>query len=277
MSEAGAVPCPTCGTAIQNRFCGVCGEKRVTADDFSITHFAGHVVESLTSFDFKTLRAFLTLVRRPGLLTRDYLDGRRRGYLGPIQLFLIVNIAFALSGSISFRTPLAVQQHDPPFPAFKRSLIAGAIERRAVSPEEFRHSFDDAAELQAKTWVFAMIPLFALVTAALYGFRRYLFEQLIFATHILAFLLTWMLVIRLLLLATQRVAGVELSAPDRDTVSSIATLAGFAVYLVPAFRRAFGDGGASATARALAVTVLLYPIVLVYRFLLFFVTLQTMH
>lgn len=271
------MPCPTCGTAIQDRFCGVCGEKRVTAGDYSIAHFAGHVVESLTNFDFKTLRALLTLVRRPGTLTRDYLDGRRRGSLGPIQLFVIVNVAFALSGSIAFRTPLATQQHDPPFPAFKRSLIAGAIERRALSPEEFRHSFDDAAGLQAKTWVFAMIPLFALVTAALYGFRRYLFEQLIFATHTLAFLLAWLLVIQLVLLGIQSAAGVELSVPNRDTVSSIATLLGLAVYLVPAFRRAFGDGRASATARALAVTVLLYPIVLTYRFLLFFVTLQTMH
>ena len=277
MSGPPPARCPSCGAAIDGSFCAACGEKRVTAHDYSITHFAEHALESLTHFDFKSLRAIRTLITQPGRLTRDYLDGRRRNYIGPIQLFVIVNVVFALSGTGIFRTPLAIQQHDPPFAAFKQSLIAGAIERRAASPEDFRQSFDDAAGLQAKSWVFAMIPLFALVTAALYGFRRYLFEHLIFATHVLAFLLAWLMVIHLVVSGIQSAAGVELSVPNRDTVSSIATLLGLVVYLVPAFRRAFGDGAASATARALAVTALLYPIVLVYRFLLFFVTLQTMH
>ena len=181
------------------------------------------------------------LIAWPGRLTRDYLDGRRRASIGPIQ------------------------------------LVARAIATRAVEREEFRRSFDDAAGLQGKTWVFAMIPLFAIATAALYGFRRYFFEHLIFATHVLAFVMAWILVVSrgfggLLLLRDARLTNQEM---DR-LVSSI-VLVGMAVYIFFGLRRVFGDRAAAAAARALAVTVLFYPILLTYRFLLFFVTLQTMH
>src|SRR5262245_30635748 len=132
MLQPASPPCPTCGAIVDGRFCGNCGEKRITTDDYSITHFAEHILESLTHFDFKSLRALKTLVTQPGRLTRDYLDGRRRSYIGPIQLFVIVNIVFALIGPNTFRTPLAVQEHDPPFAAFKQSLVASAVAQRNI-------------------------------------------------------------------------------------------------------------------------------------------------
>ena len=276
MEQPAAAGCPTCGAAVNGRFCAACGERKVTEPDYSVAHYIGHVFESLTSFDFRTLRAFGTLMARPGRLTRDYLDGRRRIYIGPVQLFVIVNVVFALAGANTFRTPLAVQEHDPPFPAFKRSLVAGAMAERAVEREEFRRSFDDNAGLQAKTWIFTMIPLIAVVTAALYGFRRFFFAHLIFATHFLAFMLAWMLVTVLVAAWGFRLAGVQLTAADRDSVASTLTLLGLVSYLFPALRRVVGDGRMAAVARTLGMTVLIYPIVLIYRFLLFFVTLWTM-
>ena len=277
MSEPAAVPCPTCGTPIDRRFCGACGEQRVTAHDYSIVHFAEHILESLTHFDFKSLRALKTLMVRPGQLTRDYLDGRRRGYIGPIQLFVIVNVAFALAGPSTFRTPLAVQEHDRPFPALKQSLVADAMATRNVEHDEFRRSFDDAAGLQAKTWVFAMIPLIAVVTATLYGFRRLFYEQLIFATHFLTFMLVWMLGTGIVFIGGSELTGMFTTGEARDSVMSLITLIGLIGYLVPAFRRVFGDGWGAAAARALGVGALFLPVLLAYRFLLFFVTLWTMH
>jgi hypothetical protein len=277
MSEPAAAPCPTCGAAIDGRFCAACGEQRVAARDYSVSRFVAHVFESLTNFDFKSLRAVKTLVTQPGRLTRDYLDGRRRSYIGPVQLFVIVNVVFAVWAPTTLRTPLSVQMTNGPFVELKRSLVASAMTGRALDREDFRRSFDDSAGLQAKTWVFAMIPLLAVVTAAVYGFRRYFFEHLIFATHVLAFTLAWLLVINKGLTAGLLLSGQRLSVPDLDTLSSSFTLAGLAVYFFAALRRAFGDRTITAAARALALTALFFPIVFVYRFLLFFVTLETMH
>jgi hypothetical protein len=277
MSGPPAAPCPTCGARIDGRFCGSCGEQKISAHDYSITHFAEHIFESLTHFDFKSLRAVKMLVARPGRLTRDYLDGRRRGSVGPVQLFVIVNIVFALMGPNSFRTPLSVQEHDRPFPALKQSIVTRAIATRSVAREEFRRSFDDAAGLQGKTWVFAMIPLFAIATAVLYGFRRYFFEHLIFATHVLAFVMAWILVVSYGVGGLLSLRGVRLTNQEMDGLVSGIVLAGMALYIFFGLRRVFGDRAVAAAARALAVTLLFYPILLTYRFLLFFVTIQTMH
>jgi len=276
MSGPPPAPCPTCGAPIHGRFCGACGEKRVTAHDYSITHFAEHVLENFTHFDFKSFRALKTLVVRPGQLTHDYLAGRRRQHIGPIQLFVIVNVLYALAAPSTFRTPLSVQETNGPLVELKQSLVASAIAQRHVEREEFQRSFDESAGLQAKTWVFAMIPLLALATAALYGFRRYFFEHLVFATHLLAFTLIWTFITSLITSALRR-GGAELSVADRDTVASSILLAGLAVYLFMSLRRVFGDRLLSAAARTAGVTLLFFPIVFVYRFLLFFVTLQTMH
>jgi hypothetical protein len=120
-----------------------------------------------------------------------------------------------------------------------------------------------------------MIPLFALASAAIYGFRRFFFEHLIFNTHFLAFTLAWILVAGLLLSWGLRSTGVHMGGQEWDNTVSLIILAGLAIYLFAALRRAFGDRAPAA--RAVALTVLFFPIVLVYRFLLFFVTLQTMH
>jgi hypothetical protein len=246
------------------------------AHDYSITHFAEHVLESLTHFDFKSLRALKTLVAHPGRLTRDYLDGRRRAYIGPIQLFVIVNIVFALLGPSTFRTPLKTQEHDRPFPALKQSLVAGAIADRDVTREEFERSFDDAAGLQAKTWIFALIPMLALVTAALYGFHRYFFEHLILATHLLTFLLVWTIATVVVVVgaaAWGRVAiergGGQSGRGPRPARPGRLSRRGAAAHL---WRRSRGRRHARARCRRPVP-----PIVRVYRFLLFFVTLQTMH
>lgn len=71
--------------------------------------------------------------------------------------------------------------------------------------------------------------------------------------------------------------GTRLTNQEIDNLVSGIVLVGMAAYLFFALRRVFGDGALAAATRALAVTMLFYPILLTYRFLLFFVTLQAMH
>jgi hypothetical protein len=170
---------------MQRRFCADCGEKHITSHDYSMVHFAEHLLESLTHFDVRSFRAVGLLAVKPGELTRAFLDGRRRRLVGPIQLFIIINVVFALVGANTFRTPLRVQRGSW-MAESKERWIEHAKEARQVSTEEFEREFDRNAALQAKTWIFTMIPAYALLLAVLYGFRRFFFEHLVFATHFMA-------------------------------------------------------------------------------------------
>src|SRR5215467_6098563 len=193
MTEVMSGTCPTCGTPQPSVFCSTCGEKRVTAHDYSIAHFAEHLVEILTHFDIRSLRAVKILAFQPGELTRAYLDGRRKPFIGPIQLFVILNVVFALLGGLTFRVGLESKDSGL-FASQMQAAAAKAQARTHMDDADFEKEFARTAAIQSKTWIFLMIPMFAAELALLYGFRRYFFEHLIFSTHIHAFLLSWLVV-----------------------------------------------------------------------------------
>lgn len=277
MSEIEAAACLSCSATHSEAFCPRCGEKRITTHDYSVVHFFEHALETFTHFDYRSLRALKLLVFRPGELTRDYLKGRRKAFVGPLQMFVILNVLFAVVGGNTFRTPLYVQERDAPFAGLKRSMVEKQIERRGIEHQELAREFDLNAGVQSKTWIFAMIPAFALILAVLYGFRRYYFEHLVFATHFYAFLLILALAAGLGFVALRRLTGIAFTSTDADNIVSSMILAGLFVYLYAALRRVYDDGRIAATTRALALTLVFFPVLLAYRFLLFFVTLKTMH
>src|SRR3954468_8651264 len=86
--------CPGCGRAATTAFCPSCGESRPSDRDLSLRAFLLEVFHTLTDLDGRLLRSLRTLVTRPGELTAAYRAGRRKQFLGPLQLFLIANVAF---------------------------------------------------------------------------------------------------------------------------------------------------------------------------------------
>ena len=72
------------------------------------------------------------LALQPGELTRAYLDGRRTPHIGPIQLFVILNVVFALLGGQTFRVALS-SQNSRPFADAKRALVARTQARLALA------------------------------------------------------------------------------------------------------------------------------------------------
>ena len=199
------------------------------------------------------------LLRRPGQLTRDYLDGRRKPYVGPIQVFVIINVVIALFAFNTFRTPLVIQEREWPLAATKKAMAAAEIAHRGVGREEFEKEFDRNAGVQGKTWIFAMIPAFALVVAAAYGFKRYFFEHLVFATHFYAFMLIWLPVAGFPAFLLLRTLGA--SPRVMQSGSALVIEGGFAVYLYLALRRVYGGGRIAAGLRALVRAGLFFPVV----------------
>ena len=57
----------------------------------------------LIAFDGRLWRTLFALVAKPGFLTREYFDGRRRCYLRPTRLFLVMSVI--LFGVLRLATP----------------------------------------------------------------------------------------------------------------------------------------------------------------------------
>ena len=84
--------CANCGAPVDGAFCARCGQETAielpTARQF-LRDAAGRYV----ALDGRLWRTLAALCARPGLLTREYLAGRRRRYVRPGRLFLVLSLA----------------------------------------------------------------------------------------------------------------------------------------------------------------------------------------
>jgi thiamine biosynthesis protein ThiS len=184
--------CPTCGAQVSGKFCPDCGEKKFGASDLSMRHFFHHALGDFFHFDSKIFGSFRLLFTRPGFLTSEYLRGCRKPYLHPFQLFFIANLIYFLllpyTGWSGLRTTLAIQTHMMSYKHLASRMVADRIAAKGVTLEQFSHSFDHVVDVQARSLVMLMVPLFALVLALMQWRKKQFFGQhLVFSLHFTAF------------------------------------------------------------------------------------------
>jgi hypothetical protein len=97
-ASAGPVDCANCGARLADRYCGRCGQdSRVT---LTLGHFLHEFVEGLFHIDSTFWRTLRTLLTRPGLLTEQYLGGKRRSYSPPFRSYLVISIVYFVLASV---------------------------------------------------------------------------------------------------------------------------------------------------------------------------------
>jgi hypothetical protein len=195
-----ATQCANCSTELQGKFCYKCGEKQVDPDrDFSALHFFKETLESLTHLDSKILRTFWCALAKPGMLTAEFIAGRRTPYVKPIPLFFISGIIFYLifpTVSTFYSNPDDMNNgyrtgswaansfhYDTP------SLIAQKAAALNIDPEVLVQKVrTEVAASRAKAYLFVIIPfLGAFFWLLFYRQQPWLVPHLIFALHWLVF------------------------------------------------------------------------------------------
>src|SRR5262245_64238219 len=90
--------CANCGAQVADRYCGHCGQDSHVS--LSLGHFMHEFVEGMFHVDSTFWRTFLTLLTRPGLVTEQYLGGRRRSYAPPFRSYLVISIIYFVISSL---------------------------------------------------------------------------------------------------------------------------------------------------------------------------------
>lgn len=83
--------CRNCGALAGDAYCPRCGQE-TTAALPSARQFLKDAAGRYVALDGRLWRTLFALFFRPGFLTREYLDGRRRRYIRPARLFLVLSI-----------------------------------------------------------------------------------------------------------------------------------------------------------------------------------------
>jgi hypothetical protein len=97
--------CPNCGAEFSVEpelasFCPACGQENHDLN-IPLIHLLAEAVETVFHFDTKSIRTVQALVFRPGLLTSEFIVGRRARYVTPIRLYIFISFFFFLLLSFS--------------------------------------------------------------------------------------------------------------------------------------------------------------------------------
>lgn len=277
--------CVSCGAPQPGEYCGACGERRPAARDLTLLGFLRDTVEAVTSHDSRSIRTMRYLVSRPGHLTAEYVSGRRRNYLPPIQVFLITNLIFFLAFQLgvpvlTLTTPLGAHLSSNIYGELAERIMNVHLQNAGISRESaefdlFRVRFNAVARQHGQTLVIMFAPLFALAIALLRITRREpAAHHLAFALHYLAFCMLLFVAVSLPLPWLRPYAPGLLAADSM--VIPLIVLTGMATYLFIGFRRAYNSSGAPALLQSVLVALLFVPLILLFRFVLFLVVLFTL-
>ena len=204
--------CRNCQAPLDGEYCGNCGQRDVDLER-PIWNLLADVVKETFEIDGRAWRTVRTLFRHPGVLTSEFLAGRRRTYTSPLRLYLVTSISFFVFVAWLAQAGVLLDPgQDPVFDA--------AVQAQFLS--------DDLPRL-----MFVLLPAFALLMKVMYR-RRLYFDHLIFSIH----LHTAAYLVLALMLPLEDIASGNLGL----TLVQFVLLMYFLTYFVIAAKRVYAAG-----------------------------------
>lgn len=228
--------CLTCGAALVGNYCHNCGEKRADARRLSVKHFMGEAVQELTSLDSKLFRTVKLLLFKPGFLTLEWLAGRRKPYVKPLNLCLAV---FALTiFAYSAYKPVSTYDFGRVVSVSGNGNLVQLLDkwaaRKNISRDMLIDNISDKWQSHISLVQILVVVALALMLQLIFLFsHRYFVEHLIFSLHFVSF--TFFFVV--LLWPVYFLVGIEPTPRSQLLASGVWLI--FITYLFLAVKRVY--------------------------------------
>lgn len=189
--------CLNCSTTLVGTFCHSCGQKRIEDQDRTIKHFIYQFFGSAFFLENNFARNIWTLLTKPGRLTLDFIEGRRKRWMPPFSLFFLINIFyFWYSPLTDFNPTLREHITVSRYKHGVSQLVNEKITKNSETLESYSTRFDAKSTAYANTLVIIHVPLLAFIFSLIFFRNRYYFaDHFIFALHLLGFILLLVLIL----------------------------------------------------------------------------------
>lgn len=87
--------CLNCGTLVQGPYCHNCGQENIVPHE-TFGSMVKHFFYDITHFDGNFFSTMRILIFKPGFLSKEYIQGRRKTYLHPIRMYVFTSAVFFL-------------------------------------------------------------------------------------------------------------------------------------------------------------------------------------
>lgn len=270
--------CAHCQHQFQGNYCPNCGQKVIFEEDKKLKHFVHQFFSSLFFADGKVLKTLKMMIFKPGELSRAYISGDRKSYLAPLQVFFFANLIYFLFPVFStFNTSLSTQMKRLPYSDMVRPVVENHLEKNQLDYREYREKFEARSTDMAKLILVVLVLLQAIELKVLFIRNKdlYFTDFLAAAAYFNAMYILFLLVLLpSLLLLVNWFIDFDLGLLNEKSFSII--FIGLIVsYLSLFLRRAFQLKWFPAIIRAIALSLLLVPGFIIYRFILFWLSYWT--
>src|SRR3954471_7279095 len=214
--------CLNCGAPLGGPFCSECGQRDIPPYP-STRELAVDAISEFSGWDGRLASTIRALVRKPGMLTLEFLEGRRARYISPLRLYLTASVIYFLLAAAAptarrgeratgsglqvsttytkkasgpqrvadatreslDRQDLTPAERDSALAAITRAPAAMQpfLRRAVVDPTGFKRGILE----NTPRMLFILLPVFAGIIALFYRHRKYP-EHLYFAVHLYAFI-----------------------------------------------------------------------------------------
>lgn len=188
--------CKNCETKVNGDFCWSCGQKVKEGDDRSIFYLIRVFLSNFFFIDNRIFVSTIYLLFKPGVMSKQFIDGKRKKFLPPITLFLFVNLFyFLVSPSTDYSLSLYDQTHHQPYSEIAQSLVNNHIKENNLNLKDYSVEYKSISLQVSKSLMLLNIPI---ITFFLFLFtfkkRKFYFDNLIYVAHYFTFFLVCTLV-----------------------------------------------------------------------------------
>lgn len=177
--------CPNCGAELTGEYCHRCGQQKIHRHEFAVRHFFGHVLHEFSHLDAnKITRTVTSLLFRPGILTEEYLAGRRGLHINPIRVYLTFSAIYFLFawGTLSEVRGGGVRGLS------QQPWMASMAQKKGLDATTLAEKISQKAEKYSAALRFFTVLVSGLfLTLLYYGMKKYYVEHLVFSLHYYSF------------------------------------------------------------------------------------------
>jgi hypothetical protein len=282
LSEGHSAACLNCGASLSGPFCAECGQRDIPPYP-SVRELAVDAVSEFSGWDGRLTSTLRALIKHPGMLTHEFLEGRRVRYISPLRLYLMSSLVYFLLAAAAPNLgvgpetsvggiKVGVTRKPESAPPTRPERVAEAASKSFAKEQTLSQAEKDAALKDIASapavmrpflrravldpggfkrgiletmprMLFALLPVFAGILALFYRGRKYP-EHLYFAIHLHAFIFLALAVTELL-----KFSHLSALAASGSVLAAIWIL----VYATLAFRRVYGGSLAQTVAKELGI------------------------
>jgi len=220
--------CENCGSELNGEYCSKCGQ-RYAEMKLPLKDLLRELIEELLSFDSRLFHSIIPFLAKPGVLTVEYISGKRAHYISPFKMFFFMSFLFFFMTALvekpdeklQTQNNLGVDSSLTPVRADSIITIArkggtqltiwkddsGVVERKyghrfAAGLNKLKSNpqlFFDGIHDHTPQVVFLLLPVFALLLKLIYlRSKNYYIEHIVFSFYFHSYVYLILLLIVLL-------------------------------------------------------------------------------